>query len=138
MKVDIREIEVALADLPPEYEPLLLTFYRPPLQVSDHRVVIGNDGDAELHVELDSGHVLSVAAHGGPTRFVNSSIARLRASIDAYVRYADRVTGVNDDADARHLVEQLRRAIANIDNAATENPEAWWSVILEQADDGLV
>ena len=137
--MDVNSIESAVERLPPEYEPLLLTFYRPPLRVVRGRAVIGTDGGTELHVVPSKGDVVSVAPHGdSPSRFVNSSVEQLARSVAAYARYAQRVAGVDDEAAARRLVDQLRREIAGIDTAATADPEAWWSLILEQADDGLL
>ena len=137
--MNLNLIEAALADLPPEYEPLLLTFYHPALRVVHEHVVIGTDGGTELHVDIESGHVLSVASSGySTTRFVNSSIEQLAQGIAAYVRYADQVAAVDDEAAAHQLVQELRSEIAGIDNAAIVDPDSWWSLILEQADHGLL
>ena len=134
--MNLNLIEAALADLPTEYEPLLLTFYHPTLRVVHEHVVIGTDGGTELHVDIENGHVLSVGY--STTRFVNSSIEQLARGIAAYVRYADQVAAVDDEAAAHQLVQQLRSELASIDNAAIIDPDSWWSLILEQADHGLL
>lgn len=42
--MNLQLVEAAAARLPESYEPLLLTFYRAPLEVVEGAVVIGRDG----------------------------------------------------------------------------------------------
>jgi hypothetical protein len=68
-----------------------------------------------------------------PSRFVNSTINQLADAIAAHREYAWRVCNV-DEADASRVVQELRRRLTVADAAATSDPEAWWSLILEQAE----
>jgi hypothetical protein len=131
-------VEAAVARLPESYAPLLLTFYRAPLEVVEGAVVIGTDDGAELRVDLADGRVSSVGTTGDlPSRFVNSSMDQLADAIAAYRDYAARVCDVNED-EATRLVQDLRRRLEAMDAGPISDPEGWWSLILEQAEDGLL
>jgi len=101
--------------------------------------VIGSDDGAELRVDLETGHVSSVDPDGElPTRLMNSSVGQLARTIAAYVEYSKLARAVSDEAAARRRVQDLRRQIETIDTAAAADSEAWWSVVLEQTEDGLL
>jgi len=135
---DLRRIAAAAARLPAKYAPLCLSFYGEPFRVADGAGVIGSDEGTELRVDFASGHVMSVDPRGElDTRFVNSSVDQLAAAIACYDEYAGLVRGADDEA-ASHLVQDLSRRLSVIDAAATAKPDAWWVMILEQAQDGLL
>jgi hypothetical protein len=135
----LQSIEHAAAALPEHYEPLLLRFFRPPLRLVDAAAVIGSDEEAELRADLDTGRVASVDPEGRhPARFVNSSIDRLAQTIAAYVEYSANVREVDDERAAVRLVRGLRDRISAIDAPAVADAETWWSLILEQAEAGLL
>jgi hypothetical protein len=120
--VNLPLVEAAATRLPESYEPLLLTFYRAPLEVVEGAVVIGTDDGAEFRVDLDSGRVSAVDREGDqPPRFVNSSMDQLAEAIAAYRDYAARVCGVDDD-EATRLVQELRRRLEAMDAAAISDP----------------
>lgn len=136
--LSLPQVEAAVARLPERYEPLLLTFHRAPLKVVHGVVVIGTDEGTEFQVDLSDGRVSSVDPAGDlPSRFVSSSVSQLADAIAVYREYAAGVQGARDE-EARRLVEELRRRLSEVDAAATRDPEAWWSVILEQTEDGLL
>jgi hypothetical protein len=113
--------------LPTLFEPLLLEFLDEP-RVIDDWWVIGTDGSCELQVDATDGKVRAFdPLHKLPTRFVNSTVNQLGAFIAAYERYC---RGGN--------VSQLRNSLGEIDPAALSHPECWWSVVLEQVEDGLL
>jgi len=85
--MNLQAIEAALARLPESYEPLLLTFCRPPLKVIGGAVVIATDDRRESRVDLTDGRVSAVDPKSDlPALFVNSSMSQLEASVDAYAR----------------------------------------------------
>ena len=45
---------------------------------------------------------------------------------------------VIDDDEATRLVQELRRRLEAMDAGATSDAEGWWSLILEQAEYGLL
>jgi hypothetical protein len=101
--------------------------------------VIGSDERTDLRVELDTGRVWSIDPRNElPVRFVNSSVDGLAASIGAYTAYASEVTEAEDERAARRLVGELRGRIGSIDAAAIADADTWWSLILEQAEEGLL
>jgi hypothetical protein len=137
MPVNLQTIEAAVARLPERYEPLLLTFYRAPLTLVDSAVVVGTDDRTQFRVDLTGGRVSAIDPEGElPPRSVNSSLDTLADALAAYRDYAALVRDVDDDEAAR-LVEALRRRLA-IDTGAISDPHGWWSLILEQAEDGLL
>ena len=135
--MNLQLVEAAVARLPESYEPLLLTFYRAPLEVVEGAVVIGRDDGAELRVDLANGRVSSVGEGDLPSRFVNSSMDQMAESIAAYRDYAARVCDADDD-EATRLVQELRRRLEAMDAGSISDPEGWWALILEQAEDGLL
>ena len=136
--VNLQTIEAAVASLPKRYEPLLLTFYRAPLAVVEGAVVVGTDEGTQFRVDVADGRVWSVDPQGGlPPRLVNSSVEQLAEAIAAYREYAARVSGVDDD-EATRLVQALRGHLNGVDAGATSDPAGWWSLILEQAENGLL
>ena len=72
-----------------------------------------------------------------PRRLVNRSVNQLVDSLAAFrevwALQADLVEAAADRQVA-HLRERLRR----IDTDAIEDPESWWSVILQQMAPGLL
>jgi hypothetical protein len=62
----------------------------------------------------------------------------LADAIAAYRDYAARVCDVIDDDEATRLVQELRRRLETMDAGAISDPDGWWSLILEQAEDGLL
>jgi hypothetical protein len=137
--MNLQLVEAAVTRLPESYEPLLLTFYRAPLEVVEGAVVIGTDDGAELRVDLADGRVSSVDPEGDlPSRFVNSSMDQLADAIAAYRDHAARVCDVIDDDEAIRLVQELRRRLEAMDAGAISDPDGWWSLILEQAEHGLL
>jgi hypothetical protein len=132
------QIADVVAKLPPRYEPLCLSFYREVRSTADGAVVIGSDEGTQLHVDLLSARVGSVDPETGRTRrLVNSTVDQLAAAIGAYDEYVTLVRDANND-NAHRLVEELRRRLAAIDPAATADPDTWWSLVLEQAEHGLI
>jgi hypothetical protein len=126
------------AGLPAEYEPLLLKFFDGPLIPGGWRV-IGSDYGCDLQVHLESGSVRAFDPQGEiPTRFVNSSLERFAHCIRAYQQYSADVVVATDESAAKEVVARFRQTVTELDPAATSDPENWWSLILEQNEDGLL
>jgi SUKH-4 immunity protein len=126
------------ANLPACFEPLLLEFFDEPKQRGDW-CVLGTDSVCELQADTRSGRVRAFDPRGErPTRFVNSTARQLGGCIDAYGRYSIEVQAARDEAAAREIVARLRSTLLAIDPAATADRETWWSLVLEQADQGLL
>jgi hypothetical protein len=131
-------IAVRPADLPARFEPLLLEFFEVPKQM-DGWCVLGTDGACELRVDRGSGGLTAFDPEGKlPARFVNSCVSQLGAFIAVYGRYVAETPPVDDEAARFESVARLRGTFAELDPAALLDPENWWSVVLEQIEDGLL
>jgi hypothetical protein len=138
MDLAVVRAEVALK-LPERYEPLLLTFYGVLTRTKGRFAVIGDDEGTEFCIDPSVGSVLSIDFEGQvPTRFVNSSIGLLARFVQSYADYAGRVGRAQSEEEAAALVRDLRERLSIIDARAFETPECWWSLVLEQAEDGLL
>ena len=134
--MDISSIVKDSATLPDEFEPLLLTFHQPRM-LPDGFVLLGSDGGTNLAVDPTSRFVLSIDSRQGlPARFVNSSVRQLGRCIDAYRVYVVEVTATREQNEQLPVVERLARAIRQIDEPSVSAPQNWWSIILQQANDG--
>ena len=125
-------------------ETLLLHFYQndDALAISIHNhdrfLIIGDDDGTKLGIKENTGEVLSIDPEGKlPTRFVNSSILTLLAFLGMYVREQPGLAQA-DDEEASQIVARMRDAFSTFDAQALDNPENWWSVVLEQVEQGLL
>jgi SUKH-4 immunity protein len=126
--MDLESVKAAMATkLPATYEPLVLTFYRHEVRLKDGLIVIGDDYGTTLYLDPRNGHIESRDDNGQlPVRFLNSSLDQLQQCLEEY----DKVrTSGDDDLET---VERFRCAMQRIDPAALDNPENWWSLIIEQ------
>lgn len=101
-------------------------------------VRVGGDGATAVCVDAATGDVVSVSPDGRyPERFVNSDLA---AFADFLTRVEDarrRLVAVPDD-DAERAVDALASQLRARDPRALADPDAWWSVVVEQIRDGLL
>ena len=136
--MDLSSILKDAGALPRECEPLLLVFHVP-RSLPGGSVLLGSDGGTDLVVDSTSGFVISRDPRGEyPTRFMNSSVAQLGRCIDAYRVYVMRVKTTPNEDDQIRLVHELARQIRDIDETSVLSSENWWSIILEQAESGLL
>jgi hypothetical protein len=124
--------------LPDRYEPLLLTF-RANGEFRDGYEVIGDDEGGELCVQMTTGAVYSIdPTRELTTRFMNSSVPQLAHLIGAHVEYGRAISQTNREEEQLTIVELFRSQIASIDPRALDDPENWWSTIIEQILAGLL
>lgn len=136
--MDLDDIMKRATALPVEFEPLLLTFYSTP-RSGDIGLAIGTDERTQIVVDQETGVVESIDPDGElPTRFVNSSIDHLASCIEAFATYIEVVRETDDDSRIAEACEALRECLAAVDPASTAGPDNWWSLVLEQVDDGLL
>ena len=69
---------------------------------------------------------------------MNSTVKQLGPFIVAYERDQADVRVARNEADTGTIVAGLRSTFAALDPAATEDPRSWWSLVLEQVNDGLL
>lgn len=135
LKEDLRA-----AHLPQRVEPLQLTFWADEPTTRGNLLVIGTDDGSDLCVRYSDGVVVSMDADpksAVPTRFVNSSIQQLARSIHAFERYGRELSNAPDEA-AVAAVTPLIQSVREIDPQAVEDPKSWWSLIIEQVEQGFL
>jgi hypothetical protein len=97
--------------------------------------VLGHDGVAFL-VEAADGTVTAIVPGSGlGTRFVNSSVHQLFASLDALAECQAELE--RPDGDALRAVGALRHDLNRINILALGDRSNWWAVLLDQLEDGL-
>jgi hypothetical protein len=98
--------------------------------------VVGHDG--ATHLVIAAGEVLSLDPAGVlPRRLVNRSVNQFVDSL-AGLRATWAMRADLDEAASHRQVVHLRETLRNIDPEAIDDPESWWSVILEQMAHGLL
>lgn len=92
---------------------------------------LGSDGGAEICVDpAGAVQAVFVVADEQPMR-VNSSVAAFVASLLALDQYLALLMSPGDQ-DPPEVFRGLRGRLLEIDRAALQDPEAWWSRVLEQ------
>lgn len=105
--------------------------------VNDDCISIGSDNGTEICIDPNN-EIVSVDVYGVyPKRFVNSSLESLFECVAIYLIYNDRLMSADDD-EIGVLIGEIRQKFSHVDEKALADEENWWSVILEQVEDGLV
>src|SRR5262249_1033405 len=122
----------------------LLTFYTNSrvLQILRHAgstfVVIGDDYGTKICIGEDTGELISIDEEGKlPTRYINSRIDLFLVFLEIYLT-AQQSRDDTTDAEAFALARHLRHEFRSLDQQALDDPENWWSVILEQVEGELL
>lgn len=99
----------------------------------------GQDGGTQLCIDtLDGGAVVSVDVAGElPTRFVNSGLDTFVESLFLYAGYCKHASGLSD-RQREKLVPLFAEDLRRVDPRSLADVENWWSVVLEQIEDGLL
>ena len=122
--------EVGLLDDPESHlRPLAIP------RVLDAGVQIATEGEVAPVVVLATGSVRML--DDGPGRFVNASLPQLARALEVYEKHRAEA-GSAMDPPSRKAARALRDALKAVDAACVADPEAYWSVIVEQVRDGLL
>ena len=104
--------------------------------VNGNCISIGRDNGTEICIDPNN-EIVSVDAYGVyPKRFVNSSLESLFECVAIYLIYNDRLMSA-EDGEISILIGEIRQKFSCVDQGALDDEENWWSVILEQVEDGL-
>jgi hypothetical protein len=129
----------------PTREGLLFPFFKRP---GEFRMWADKDGEDYLVLAQERGQNLGLSAKSGnisvidsrdelPMRFVNSDLASLVGFLQLLAETQKRLRGATED-EGRALIEQLRKEFMSNDAKALAGDENWWSVVLEQMEQGLL
>lgn len=115
---------------------LLLRFYDAPRIFNEKLKVIGTDEGNLLAINKKL-EILSIDKESSEIiRFMNSSPQALVNCITAYKEYGKEVTHASSEELEIECVKRLENSIREIDFAALENINNWWSCIVAQAYEG--
>jgi len=139
-KVPTEDRDFLVCDGLPEESPLYVTFRHEGFETLDYEgnryIVLGDDFGTWLCLTEESGELVSVSPDTDlPTRFVNSSIRDFVALLDIFQDTQRERRGTGSEGDGK-VIEELRRSFAERDPSALDDPESWWSVVLEQMESG--
>ena len=110
---------------------LLLEFYEEPRRVND-LILIGNDYGTELAIRSDHALISIDVNRKKITRFVNTNIQCFIRCLYAYEKFHRDVTTCSTEKEALRGVEKFEQELTCIDPCAINDPDHWWSCILEQ------
>ena len=71
------------------------------------------------------------------TRFVNSNLLSLLYFVILFSCYGQKIAESSDD-NISIIIDELTARLKLIDAKALENEDYWWSIILEQIENGLI
>jgi hypothetical protein len=100
-------------------------------------LVLAEERGQKLCLKVETGEISIIDSRGElPTRFVNSNIISLVKFLQAFVEGKKRFQEL-DYGDASVIAKSLRHEFKLVDPEALANDENWWSVVLEQVEQGL-
>lgn len=104
----------------------------------DQFLIISDDYGTKLGMKENTGEILSIDPDGKlPTRFVNSSILTLLAFLEQYSKERPKLAQASDE-EASEIVASMKDKLRALDARSLDDPENWWSLILEQTEQGLM
>lgn len=120
---------------------LSLNFYdgfeRITINDSDY-IVIGDDYGTKLCIEGESDKIVSVNIEENMNiRFINSNLEFFLEFLQIFFTKKPELIGV-DDLKAVEIVNSIKDSFNKIDPVALNNEDNWWTLILEQIEQGLL
>lgn len=111
----------------------------PPLRgtrrpMHDGEWILAVDGPIPICVE-HGGRI--VAAEPAGKRHVNANVRAFGAFLVLYQEYRMRVRGL-DESGSQELINDTKVKMRGADPTAMQDPDAYWSVIVEQMRDGML
>ena len=104
-------------------------------------LIIGDDYGTQIGVSLnvdakDAIYSIDIS-NESPIRFINSDILKLLQFLLLYKKLKSSMIESTDE-EAITLISKTRDEFAKIDRKALADENNWWSVILEQHEDGIM
>lgn len=120
---------------------LNISFYNEFERISnedENYVVIGDDYGTKLCISEKTNAVVSIDVEESMSiRFVNSNIESFLNFLQIYFTRRPELSTADDD-EAIEIVKLIRDNFNMLDSSALNNEDNWWSVILEQTEQGLL
>ncbi|MEQ4204969.1 SUKH-4 family immunity protein [Actinopolymorpha sp. B9G3] len=100
---------------------------------------LADEAEATLGIKSGTHQIWAVHPEGLlPQRFVNSDLPRFLLFLAHFDDHLPDLRDADNQQEARALTGQLRRLFTVTDPIALTDPESWWSLVLEQADEGFM
>ena len=100
-------------------------------------IAVGGDLGTRLSVGAKDRTIVSVDPETGAERFVSRNLAQFAAMLGAVRQFWTQ--HANDaDPDYERAAHRLRDELGQLDAAAFDSDETWWSMVVEQIEDGLL
>lgn len=126
---------------------LLLTFYHSSPKIrstsvsGESYVVIGDQEAVSIAINQNTDQVFAVDEEQEvwevPAKFINSNIQNFIECLALYLSYENELVNA-DDNEAAQIVNRIKGQFKDIDAASLNNPNNFWSEILEQVEAGLM
>lgn len=127
--------------------PFYINFYNEPeigLYHGDDYIILGNNESSKIgiHKKTENIHFIDETPSSSiQIRFINSDIAKFLIFLKIYLSYRPQLVDAMEVEDSEEklleLVHNIKQHFNQIDSKALLDEESYWSVILEQVEDGL-
>lgn len=128
----------------PTREGLLFPFFKRADQFSvwnsdgQRYLVMAEEREQKLCLDMEGGKIFLIDARNElPTRFVNSNIESLLEFIKDYEEAKGEFLEATE-GKINNILTALHQRFSSKDPQALEDEESWWSVVLEQTEQGLM
>ena len=104
--------------------------------LDEEHIIIGNDLGTNICIN-NKDEIVAIDQEGEyPIRFINKNLEALLEFIVTYLSYEDIMNDADDDIN--QTIQEIREKFDMIDAQALSSEDNWWSIILEQAETGLM
>jgi hypothetical protein len=107
----------------------------------DRFLIIGDDYGTQIGVSLNADTKNEIysfdVGNELPKRFINSDISKLLQLLLKYKKFKSSIVDCSDEEVAL-VISKLKVEFIKIDNKALADEENWWSVLLEQHEEGIM
>jgi|UPI00051A66AD hypothetical protein len=125
-------------------DPFYIHFYNEPrLAQGGDYIILGDNEGSEIGIYVETGELYFLSADpvSVQRRFINSDIGKFLMFLKIYLRYRPQLVNAmecEDDEEKRSvIVNEIKRQFNQADSKALSDEESYWSVILEQVEEGL-
>lgn len=125
-------------------DPFYIHFYNEPSLVQgDDYIILGDNEGSKIGIysKTEELYFLSADPVSIQRRFINSDIGKFLMFLKIYLSYRPQLVNAmecEDDEEKRlEIVDNIKRQFNQVDSKALLDEESYWSVILEQVEDGL-